>query len=128
MREGYQSRWTQQSKSRQECRGSWSVFRRNEQLNLPTSSPGRNTDKIKKYWGRSRSYSMFIHLLLTRKLQTLGFQEDSQKGAGGLHMISTNLLFKDTKQLKLQLNSEFQKGYLKKLILGFPGHHICLPG
>ena len=36
-------------------------------------------------------------------------------------MISMNLLSKDTKQLKLQLNSEFQISYLYKLTLGFQG-------
>lgn len=36
-------------------------------------------------------------------------------------MISMNLLSKDTKQLKLQLNSEFQIGYPYKLTSGFQG-------
>lgn len=36
-------------------------------------------------------------------------------------MISMNLLSKDTKQLILQLNSEFQTGYPYKLTLGFQG-------
>ena len=36
-------------------------------------------------------------------------------------MISMNLLSEDTKQLTLQLNSEFQTGYPYKLTLGFHG-------
>lgn len=57
-----------------------------------------------------------VHIFTIYKAATsTGFAGRLRKGGGAgeaLHMITMNLLSKDTKQLKLQLNSEFQKGYL----------------
>ena len=97
------------------------VFREEQTAQSDCMQP-RVQNRITKYWGQ-RSYRIFTYLLFTRQLQALGFYKFFLKRGLGeaLHMISMNLLSKDTKQLKLQLNSEFQISYLYKLTLGFQG-------
>lgn len=53
--------------------------------------------------------STLVHFYLQDNYKHL-VQEEKTTGGRGFHMIFLNLLFEDTKQLKLQLNSKLQIG------------------